>query len=80
MAAAEELGGLAMDNQDWSRNQSQTPGEEHSGGCLGFLTILAFGWLFFTLMYFFTERIHEAETGKLEFAWRFFAGPVNFLF
>ena len=36
-------------------------------------------WLFFTLMYFFTET-DAIPTGKWEFLWRFFAGPFNFLF
>ena len=36
-------------------------------------------WLFFTLMYFFTED-EAFPTGKWEFLWRFFAGPFNFLF
>ena len=36
-------------------------------------------WLFFTLMYFFTEQ-EAIPTGKWEFLWRFFAGPFNFLF
>jgi hypothetical protein len=69
-----------MENLDLSTNQGQAPDDEGGGGCLGFLTLFAFGWLFFTLMYFFTERILMLpEMGKLEFAWRFFAGPVNFL-
>ena len=36
-------------------------------------------WLFFTLMYFFTEE-SAIPLGKWEFVWRFFAGPFNFLF
>ena len=36
-------------------------------------------WLFFTLMYFFTEQ-EAIPAGKWEFVWRFFAGPFNFLF
>ncbi len=36
-------------------------------------------WLFFTLMYFFTEEA-ALPTGKLEFFWRFLAGPFNLLF
>ena len=36
-------------------------------------------WLFFTLMYFFTEA-DAIPAGKWEFVWRFFAGPFNFLF
>lgn len=46
-------------------------------GCLGipFSAI----WMFFTLMYFFTES-EALPVGKLEFFWRFLAGPFNFLF
>lgn len=36
-------------------------------------------WLFFTLMYFFTES-DALPVGKWEFVWRFLAGPFNFLF
>ena len=36
-------------------------------------------WLFFTLMYFFTDS-DAIPVGKWEFLWRFFAGPFNFLF
>lgn len=36
-------------------------------------------WLFFTLMYFFTEE-GALPAGKLEFFWRFLAGPFNLLF
>ena len=36
-------------------------------------------WLFFTLMYFFTED-NALPVGKGEFVWRFLAGPINFLF
>jgi len=34
---------------------------------------------FFTLMYFFTEE-GALPAGKLEFFWRFLAGPFNLLF
>ena len=46
-------------------------------GCLGIPGSTV--WLFFTLMYFFTEQ-EAIPTGKWEFLWRFFAGPFNFLF
>ena len=46
-------------------------------GCLG-IPFSGF-WLFFTMMYFFTEQ-DVLPTGKWEFVWRFFAGPFNFLF
>ena len=46
-------------------------------GCLGIPTSAI--WLFFTLMYFFTES-DALPVGKLEFLWRFLAGPFNFLF
>ncbi len=36
-------------------------------------------WLFFTLMWFFTEP-DALPVGKWEFVWRFLAGPINFLF
>ena len=52
-------------------------GSKRGSGCLG---IPASGiWLFFTLMYFFTEE-GVFPLGKLEFFWRFLAGPFNFLF
>ena len=46
-------------------------------GCLGIPGSTL--WLFFTLMYFFTED-EAIPTGKWEFVWRFFAGPFNFFF
>ena len=46
-------------------------------GCFGIP--LSGIWLFFTLMYFFTEE-GAFPIGKLEFFWRFLAGPFNFLF
>ena len=49
----------------------------HNSGCFG---IPVSGiWLLFTLMYFFTEDV-AFPIGKLEFFWRFLAGPFNFLF
>ena len=36
-------------------------------------------WLFFTLMYFFTEA-DALPAGKWESVWRVFARPFNFLF
>jgi len=36
-------------------------------------------WLFFTLMWFFTEE-GAIPIGKWEFVWRFLAGPINFIF
>ena len=35
-------------------------------------------WLFFVLMYLFTSR-DVFPVDKLEFFWRFVAGPFNFL-
>ena len=55
------------------RNDSQKRGP----GCFGIP--LSGIWLFFTLMYFFTEA-DALPVGKWEFVWRFFAGPFNFLF
>jgi|TARA_B110000263_G_C15239619_1_gene478757 hypothetical protein len=46
-------------------------------GCLGFSGSGI--WLFFTLMWFFTES-DAIPVGKWEFVWRFIAGPINFLF
>jgi hypothetical protein len=46
-------------------------------GCLGIPTSSL--WLFFTLMYFFTES-GALPVGKWEFVWRFLAGPINFAF
>ena len=46
-------------------------------GCLSIPTSAI--WLLFTLMYFFTED-DALPVGKLEFFWRFLAGPLNFLF
>jgi hypothetical protein len=36
-------------------------------------------WLFFTLMWFFTEA-DAIPVGKWEFFWRFLTGPINFIF
>ena len=36
-------------------------------------------WLFFTLMWLFTEE-GAIPIGKWEFVWRFLAGPINFIF
>tara|TARA_B100001146_G_C16191779_1_gene439468 strand:+ start:1150 stop:1320 length:171 start_codon:yes stop_codon:yes gene_type:complete len=36
-------------------------------------------WLFFTLMWFFTEP-DAIPIGKWEFVWRFLAGLINFAF
>lgn len=35
-------------------------------------------WAFFFLMYMFTSDTVQ-PVDKLEFLWRFFAGPINFL-
>ncbi len=48
-----------------------------SSSCLGIPTSAI--WLFFTLMYFFTEA-DALPVGRWEFVWRFLAGPFNFLF
>ena len=47
------------------------------GCCLGFPGSGL--WLFFTLMWFFTED-GAIPVGKWEFVWRFLAGPINFAF
>ncbi len=57
------------------RRQGQSP--IRGCGCFGIPTSSV--WLFFTLMYLFTED-DAIPTGKWEFVWRFFAGPFNFLF
>lgn len=50
------------------------------GGCCGCLGVPTSSvWLFFTLMYFFTEP-GAFPLGKWEFLWRFLAGPINFAF
>ena len=46
-------------------------------GCFGIPSSSV--WLFFTLMYFFTDD-GAIPAAKWEFVWRFFAGPFNFLF
>ena len=46
-------------------------------GCLGLPGSTL--WLFFTLMWFFTEP-DAVPVGRWEFVWRFLAGPVNFAF
>ena len=46
-------------------------------GCLGLPGSTL--WLFFTLMWFFTEA-EALPVGKGEFLWRFLAGPINFVF
>ena len=46
-------------------------------GCLGLPRSTL--WLFFTLMWFFTEA-EALPVGKAEFIWRFLAGPINFAF
>ena len=46
-------------------------------GCLGLPGSTL--WLFFTLMWFFTEA-DAFPVGKGEFLWRFLAGPINFGF
>jgi hypothetical protein len=53
------------------------PGGRDGCGCLGIPTSSI--WLFFTLMYFFTEP-GAFPLGKWEFVWRFLAGPINFAF
>lgn len=45
-----------------------------STGCGG-----AFLWTFFSFMYFLTTA-DVLPLGKWEYVWRFFAGPINFLF
>lgn len=59
------------------RNRGRTDGGRRGCGCLSIPGSSL--WLFFTLMYFFTEA-EAIPTGKWEFVWRFFAGPFNFLF
>ncbi len=36
-------------------------------------------WVFFSFMYFLTTA-DVLPLGKWEYVWRFFAGPINFLF
>ena len=62
-----------MDEFRYERRRSG----KRATGCFGipFSAI----WLFFTLMYFFTES-GALPAGKWEFVWRFLAGPFNFLF
>ena len=36
-------------------------------------------WVFFSFMYFLTTA-YVLPLGKWEYVWRFFAGPINFLF
>jgi len=38
-----------------------------------------FLWTFFSFMYFLTTA-DVLPLGKWEYVWRFFAGPINFLF
>ena len=57
--------------------QDRRDGGSRGPGCFGIP--LSGIWLFFTLMYFFTEP-GAFPVGKLEFFWRFLAGPFNFLF
>ena len=38
-----------------------------------------FLWTFFSFMYFLTTP-DVLPLGKWEYVWRFFAGPINFLF
>jgi len=49
----------------------------YSCGCFGIPGSTL--WLFFTLMWFFTED-GAIPVGKWEFVWRFLAGPINFVF
>ena len=58
--------------------ESSPDSSGEGGGCSGLLGFLfSLVWLFFTLMYFLTEP-GVIPMEKLEFTWRFFAGPVNF--
>ena len=51
--------------------------EKFGCGCLGLPGSNL--WLFFTLMWFFTEA-DALPVSKGEFVWRFLAGPINFAF
>jgi hypothetical protein len=57
------------------RMKEQRIGAKEAGGGAGGLSI----WIFFSFMYFFTAA-NVLPLGKWEFVWRFFAGPINFLF
>ena len=59
-----------------SRHERRVKARRNSG-CFG--VPVSGIWLFFTLMYFFTEA-DALPIGKWEFVWRFFAGPFNFAF
>ena len=50
-------------------------GKAHVGSGGGGLGI----WTFFSFMYFLTTA-DVLPLGKWEYVWRFFAGPINFLF
>ncbi len=51
------------------------PGANQTRGGAGGLAI----WTFFSFMYFLTTP-DVLPLNKWEYAWRFFAGPINFLF
>lgn len=66
-----------MDDDSRPIHELRVERARRNSGCFGipFSAI----WLFFTLMYFFTNE-GAFPIGKWEFVWRFLAGPFNFLF